>query len=90
MVAVAVDALPSDVSHFGQLLAFGQPEVTAGSDEESALFVALQQGPVVDAEQLPGGDAILVAERKPLGHSVHVAALRERVQAQQLLHASNQ
>ena len=52
----------------------------------TSLFVALELRPLVDAEQLPRGHAVLVAERQPLHRPAgRVPALGERVQAQQSL-----
>lgn len=45
-------------SHPGQVLAPGQAKVSPGTQIESSLFVALQSGPVVDAEELFGGHAV--------------------------------
>lgn len=68
-----------------QFFAAGQTEVATGADVEAALFVALQKGPLVSAEELPGGDAVLVAQWKSPWVTVGQVTLGEGVQTQQLL-----
>jgi hypothetical protein len=69
----------------GQLGALGQLEVAARLEEHAALLVVLDERPVVVAEELLHGHAVLLAQRQPHRVPVPDLALRERVRTKQLL-----
>lgn len=69
----------------GQRHALGQLEVAARLEEHAALLVVLDERPVVVAEQILYGDAVLLAQRQPNRVAVADLALRERVRTKQLL-----
>lgn len=66
----------------GQGVAVGQSEVPPGLEEDAALLVVLDEGPLVVAEELLDGHAVLAAQGLQTGHPAFPLALREGVRAQ--------
>ena len=67
---------------FGQLVAFGEPEVTPVGHQDSPPLVVLYGRPVVEAEMAPEGHAILLAYREADGVAVVQCAFGEGVLAE--------